>query len=127
MVIFLGNYYRFKAEGGGGGVAWSRRRSGLESQEEWPGVAGGAAWSRRRSGLESQEERPGVTGGVAWSRRRSGMESQEESSGDQGGAPWSSKFCTGLLPAILIFNILKIQMLPTYQGTIWSILRPTFI
>ena len=34
MVIFWGNYYRFKAEGGGGGVAWSRRRSGLESQEE---------------------------------------------------------------------------------------------
>ena len=104
-----GNYYRFNAEGG---AACSRRRSGLESQEERPGVTGGMAWRQ---------------GGVAWSCRRSGLESQEESSGDQGGAPWSSKFCTGLLPAILIFNILKIQMLPTYQGTIWSILRPTFI
>ena len=99
----------------------------LMLKEELPVVAGGAAWSRRRSGLESQEEWPGDTGGVAWSCRRSGLESQEESSGDQGGAPWSSKFCTGLLPAILIFNILKIQMLPTYQGTIWSILRPTLI
>ena len=65
----------------------------------------GAAFSRRRSGLESHEERPGVTGGAPWSRSRSGMESKEESCGDPGGAPWSSKFCNGMLPAILIFNI----------------------
>ena len=106
----------------------------LMLKEERPGVAGGVAWSHRRSGLESQEERPGVAGGmawrqggVAWSCRRSGLGAQEEGSRDQRGAPWNSKFCTGLLPAILIFNILKIRMLPTYQGTIWSISRPTFI
>ena len=50
-----------------GGAAWSHRRSGLESQEEWPGdkeewlgVAGGVAWSHKRSPLEIKEELPGV-------------------------------------------------------------------
>ena len=75
----------------------------MESQEEQLGVAGEAA---------------GVTGGAARSHKRSGMESQEESCGDLRGAPWSSKFCTSLLPAILINNILKFQLLPIYQGVI---------
>ena len=47
-------------------------------QEERPGVAGGVAWSRRRNGLESQEEWLGVVGGVAWSNKRSSPEIKEE-------------------------------------------------
>ena len=43
-----------------GGAAWSRRRNGLETQEEWLGVAGGAAWSHKRSPPEIKEELPGV-------------------------------------------------------------------
>ena len=60
--------------------------------------------------MEWQAEFRGVVRGGTWSDRRSCVESHEEYFRDTRGPPWSSKFYATLLPAILIFNILKFQM-----------------
>ena len=78
MYSSVGKHYRFIAKGGATRSYW---RTGLELQEELPGVAGGAACSHRTSGLDSQEERlesqedrHGVTRKVLHRSRRGSLE-----------------------------------------------------